>query len=155
MHYMLLHDRTLEKCVSSWTSCFPCFMWCPPDVTYLCACVCYICVCTHWCGCTSLHMHVWRTDVYVKSFSLLLSFRFFLFLFPYEVGSPDWTWNSWFLLSWLTKKFQRFIYLCAPIIGIIYKHCYIWLFCLCWVYKLKNSCLCNRYFNPYRNPPSS
>lgn len=47
MHYMLLHDKTLGECVSNWTSCFPCFMWCPPDVTYLCACVCDISVCVH------------------------------------------------------------------------------------------------------------
>lgn len=155
MHYMLLHDRTLGECVSNWTSCFPCFMWCPPDVTYLCACVCDICVCVcaHWCGCSSLHMHVWRTDVYVKSFPLLFSFSFFFFRL--------WGWLPWLDMKLMIsakltdQKFQRFIYLYAPSIGIIYKHWNIWLFCLRWVYKLKNSCLHSMYFNPYSNFPSS
>lgn len=126
--------------------------WCDISV---CLCMWYlcVCVCAHWCGCSSLHMHVWRTDVYVKSFPLLFSFSFFFSAF--EVGSPDWTLNSWFLLSWLTKKLQRFIYLYAPSIGIISKHWNIWLFCLRWVYKLKNSCLHSMYFNPYNNFPSS
>lgn len=95
--------------------------WCDISV---CLCMWYLCVCAHWCGCSSLH--VWRTDVYVKRFPLLFSFSFFFP--PFEVGSPDWTWNSWFLLSWLTKKLQRFIYLYAPSIGIIYKHWYIGFF---------------------------
>lgn len=72
-----------------------------------------------------------------------------------------WGWLPWLDMKLMIsakltdQKFQRFIYLYAPSIGIIYKHWNIWLFCLRWVYKLKNSCLHSMYFNPYSNFPSS
>lgn len=122
--------------------------WCDISV---CLCMWYLCVCAHWCGCSSLH--VWRTDVYVKSFPLLFSFSFFF--------SAFWGWLPWLdmklvISAKLTdqKVTEIHLSLCPQHWDYIQTLIH-WLFCLRWVYKLKSSCLHSMYFNPYGNFPST
>lgn len=152
MYYMLLHDRTLGEYVSNWTSTFPCFIWCPPDVTYLCACVCDICVCVH----IGVDVLACMCEGQMCMSKVFLYYSLSVFFF-----SAFWGWLPWLdmklvISAKLTdqKVTEIHLSLCPQHWDYIQTLIH-WLFCLRWVYKLKSSCLHSMYFNPYGNFPSS